>query len=190
MEFLVSEIRESGVSPELLCFGITETAVIANLCNASSLISELRAMGCRFALDDFGAGLSSFGYLKNLAVDYLKPDDCFVKNMVPDRIDPAMMEAIKQIWLSMDIKTIAEFAEDEATPEAVRKIGIGYAQGYEIAKQVPIEIGLYGEPIDYRQGKRRGDKDSLKQLTTGYRLSSSDSIRSSSSSISCSLSGR
>ncbi|MDH5513958.1 MAG: EAL domain-containing protein [Gammaproteobacteria bacterium] len=151
MEFLVSEIRESGVSPELLCFEITETAVIANLCNASSLISKLRAMGCRFALDDFGVGLSSFGYLKNLAVDYLKLDGCFVKNMVHDRIDLAMVEAINQIGHSMDIKTIAEFVEDEATLEAVRKIGIDYAQGYEIAKPVPIEIGLYGKPIDYRQ---------------------------------------
>jgi diguanylate cyclase (GGDEF)-like protein len=149
MEFLVAEIRESGVSPELLCFEITETAVIANLCNASSLITKLRAMGCRFALDDFGVGLSSFGYLKNLAVDYLKLDGCFVKNMVHDKTDLAMVEAIHQIGHSMNIMTIAEFVEDEATLEAAREIGIDYAQGYAIAKPVPIEIGLYGEPVDF-----------------------------------------
>jgi len=151
MEFLVSEIRNSGVAPELLCFEITETAVIANLSNASSLISKLRTMGCRFALDDFGVGLSSFGYLKNLAVDYLKLDGCFVTNMVHDKTDLAMVEAINQIGHSMNIKTIAEFVEDRQTLEAVRKIGIDYAQGYEIAKPVPIEIGLYGEPVEYSQ---------------------------------------
>ena len=148
MEFLITEIHDSGVPPELLCFEITETAVIANLSNAASLISKLRAMGCRFALDDFGVGLSSFGYLKNLAVDYLKLDGCFVTNMVHDKTDLAMVEAINQIGHSMNIKTIAEFVEDEQTLEAVRKIGIDYAQGYEIAKPVPIEIGLYGEPVD------------------------------------------
>ncbi|MGB5259660.1 MAG: EAL domain-containing protein [Gammaproteobacteria bacterium] len=151
MEFLIAEIQDSGVAPEMLCFEITETAVIANLSNASSLISKMRAMGCRFALDDFGVGLSSFGYLKNLAVDYLKLDGCFVTNMVHDKTDMAMVEAINQIGHSMNIKTIAEFVEDEQTLEAVRKIGIDYAQGYEIAKPVPIEIGLYGEPLDYSQ---------------------------------------
>ena len=149
MEFLVNEIRDSGVSPELLCFEITETAVIANLCNASSLISKLRGMGCRFALDDFGVGLSSFGYLKNLAVDYLKLDGCFVKNMVHDKTDLAMVDAINDIGHSMNISTIAEFVEDEETLHAVREIGIDYAQGYGIARPVPIEIGLYGEPLDY-----------------------------------------
>jgi diguanylate cyclase (GGDEF)-like protein/PAS domain S-box-containing protein len=167
MEFLVSEIRESGVAPELLCFEITETAVIANLCNASSLISKLRAMGCRFALDDFGVGLSSFGYLKNLAVDYLKLDGCFVKNMVHDKTDMAMVEAINQIGHSMDIRTIAEFVEDEQTLEAVRKIGIDYAQGYEIAKPVPIEIGLYSEPLDYSRTDRLSQPPDLKKISGG-----------------------
>ncbi|MDX1697250.1 MAG: EAL domain-containing protein, partial [Thiohalobacterales bacterium] len=152
MEFLIAEIRNSGVPPELLCFEITETAVIANLCNASNLISKLRTMGCRFALDDFGVGLSSFGYLKNLAVDYLKLDGCFVKNMVHDKTDLAMVEAINDIGHSMNIRTIAEFVEDEETLAAVRDIGIDYAQGHEIAKPVPIEIGLYGEPLEYGEG--------------------------------------
>ncbi len=149
MDFLVSEIRDSGIPPEILVFEITETAVIANLCNASKLLSTLREMGCRFSLDDFGVGLSSFGYLKNLAVDYLKLDGCFVKNMVRDNIDHAMVMAINQIGHTMNIKTIAEFVEDQKTLDAVRKVGVDYAQGYFIAKPAPIEIALNREPVDF-----------------------------------------
>ncbi len=148
MDFLVSEISDSGVNPRLLCFEITETAVIANLSNASHFISTLRGMGCRFALDDFGVGLSSFSYLKNLAVDYLKLDGCFVQNMVADNIDLAMVEAINQIGHTMNIRTIAEYVEDQETLKAVRAIGVDYAQGHMISKPVPIEIGLYNEPVE------------------------------------------
>ena len=148
LDFLIAEIRQTGVPTSLLCFEITETAVIANLSMASTFISSLREMGCRFALDDFGVGLSSFSYLKNLPVDYLKLDGCFVKNMVADRIDRAMVEAINQIGHTMDIRTIAEFVEDVETLEAVRSIGVDYAQGYIISKPVPIEIGLHNDPVD------------------------------------------
>jgi diguanylate cyclase (GGDEF)-like protein/PAS domain S-box-containing protein len=146
-DFLVNQIRDSGVPAEVLCFEITETAVIANLCHASKMISVLRDMGCRFALDDFGVGLSSFSYLKNLAVDYLKLDGCFVNNMVNDPIDRAMVKAINQIGHTMNIKTIAEFVEDEATLHTVHEIGVDYAQGYIIAKPMPIEAGLFSAPI-------------------------------------------
>jgi len=146
-DFLVNHIKNSGIPSRLLCFEITETAVIANLCNASSMISILRDMGCRFALDDFGVGLSSFSYLKNLPVDYLKLDGCFVKNMVNDTIDKAMVKAINHIGHTMDIKTIAEFVEDEETLQAVREIGVDYVQGFAVAKPMPIEVGLYGEPV-------------------------------------------
>ena len=145
MDFLISEIKDSGVTPQLLCFEITETAVIANLCTASKFITRLRELGCRLALDDFGVGLSSFGYLKNLAVDYLKLDGCFVQNMVSDNIDYAMVEAINQIGHTLEIKTIAEYVENHETLEAVRDIGIDYAQGYYICKPVPIEIGLFSD---------------------------------------------
>jgi len=147
LDFLVNEIRDSGVPPELLCFEITETAVIANLCNASRLISKIRGLGCRFALDDFGVGLSSFGYLKNLPVDYLKLDGCFVKNMVADNIDHAMVKAINHIGHTMNIKTIAEYVEDEETLQAVREVGIDYAQGYAIARPAPIEIALFSDLV-------------------------------------------
>jgi len=165
MDFLVDEIKSSGVPPEILVFEITETAVIANLCNASKLISTLREMGCRFALDDFGVGLSSFGYLKNLAVDYLKLDGCFVKNMVRDNIDHAMVRAINQIGHTMNIKTIAEFVEDQETLEAIREVGVDYAQGYFIAKPAPIEIGLNSEPVDFCPGEDLQDPVQLKSVS-------------------------
>ena len=119
--------------------------MIANLCTAPKFISRLRKLGCRLALDDFGVGLSSFGYLKNLAVDYLKLDGCFVQNMISDNIDFAMVEAINQIGHTLEIKTIAEYVENHETLQAVRDIGIDYAQGYYICKPVPIEIGLFSD---------------------------------------------
>ena len=145
MKFLVDHIQDSGVPPDLLCFEITETAVIANLNTATSLISSLREMGCRFALDDFGVGLSSFGYLRNLSVDYLKLDGSFVKNMVKNRTDYEMVRAVNEIGHTMNIKTIAEFVEDEATLKAVRELGVDYAQGYVISKPVPMEIALFSD---------------------------------------------
>ncbi len=147
MDFLVNQINDSGITPGLLCFEITETAVIANLSQASRMIAMLREMGCRFALDDFGVGLSSFSYLKNLSVDYLKLDGCFVQNMMKDNIDLAMVKAINQIGHTMNIKTIAEFVEDKATLYAVRDIGVDYAQGYAVARPAPMEIGLFGDPV-------------------------------------------
>lgn len=153
-KFLIDQIHDSGVPPQLLCFEITETAVIANLNTASSLISTLRDMGCLFALDDFGVGLSSFGYLRNLSVDYLKVDGSFVKNMVHNRTDFEMVRAVNQIGHTMNIMTIAEFVEDEATLDAVRALGVDYAQGHIIAKPVPIEIALFSDSADIRDRSR------------------------------------
>jgi EAL domain-containing protein (putative c-di-GMP-specific phosphodiesterase class I) len=147
MDFLVNQIQDSGVPTELLCFEITEPAIIANLCQATRLISKLRDMGCRFALDDFGVGLSSFSYLKSLAVDYLKLDGCFVNNMVNDAMDGAMVKAINQIGHTMGIKTIAEFVENAVTLRAISDIGVDYAQGYIIAAPAPIEIWLSSDPL-------------------------------------------
>jgi len=166
MKFLTREIETSGVSPSQLCFEITETAVIANLCNAATLISTLREMGCRFALDDFGVGLSSFSYLKSLAVDYLKLDGYFVKNMVKDKLDRTMVEAINQIGHSMNIETIAEFVENEATLAAVREVGIDYAQGYIIAKPEPFEISLHKHSVEM-SGKTRLDKNTILKSVSG-----------------------
>jgi len=145
MSELVALIDDMDIPPDLLCFEITETAVISNLSNATRLIDTLRDMGCKFALDDFGVGLSSFGYLKNLAVDYLKLDGCFIKNMTRDSIDYAMVHSINHVGQTLKIKTIAEFVENNETLEALREIGVDYAQGYGIAKPIPLEEALYGD---------------------------------------------
>ena len=129
-----------GISFTDICFEITETVAIRNLSKASRLINELHALGCRFALDDFGSGLSSFGYLKALPVDFLKIDGSFVKDLVADPIDRGMVEAIHQVGQIMKIRTIAEWVEDEATMAALTEIGVDFAQGYHIGRPQPITL--------------------------------------------------
>ncbi len=139
LAFIISQIRGSGVAPRNICFEITETAAIANLTKAVHFIGELKALGCRFALDDFGAGLSSFAYLKNLPVDYLKIDGSFVKDMEHNDTNHAMVEAINNIGHTMKIQTIAEFVENQAILDRLRVIGVDFAQGYLIARPAPLE---------------------------------------------------
>jgi EAL domain-containing protein (putative c-di-GMP-specific phosphodiesterase class I) len=110
---------------------------IANLTQAARLIRKLKDLGCRFSLDDFGSGMSSFTYLKHLPVDYLKIDGAFIKNMVNDAIDYAMVEAINNIGHVMGIETIAEAVENDFILHALQKIGVDYAQGYAIEKPGP-----------------------------------------------------
>ena len=108
LDFVLAELAAADVSPGALCFEMTETAAMSSLANATHFIRELRERGCRFSLDDFGSGLSSFMYLKNLPVDYLKIDGQFVHNVAHDRVDRSMVEAIAQIGQTMGIRTIAE----------------------------------------------------------------------------------
>jgi diguanylate cyclase (GGDEF)-like protein/PAS domain S-box-containing protein len=139
LEFVRGELAARRVAPGAICFEITETAAIANLARAMHFISELKALGCRFSLDDFGSGMSSFAYLKNLRVDYLKIDGGFVKAMHRDPIDRAMVEAIHRIGNVMGIATIAEFVENDEIVEMLRRIGVDYAQGYGVARPRPLE---------------------------------------------------
>ncbi|KAB7622983.1 EAL domain-containing protein [Alkalilimnicola sp. S0819] len=136
--FVAEELERSGVDARRICFEITETAAIANLARAQEFIRTLRARGCRFALDDFGSGLSSFAYLRSLPVDYLKIDGAFVRNMSKDAIDRAMVVSINEVGHVMGIETIAEFVEDAATRELLRELGVDYVQGYGIHKPEPL----------------------------------------------------
>lgn len=137
--FILDRINTLKIPPDKLCFEITETAAIANLSDAISFIEEVKKDGCSFALDDFGSGLSSFSYLKTLPVDYLKIDGMFIRDMINDPMDQAIVEAINQIGHVVGLKTIAEFVEDEATLNKLKEIGVDFAQGFGIHKPGPIE---------------------------------------------------
>jgi diguanylate cyclase (GGDEF)-like protein/PAS domain S-box-containing protein len=139
LEFVEQQLELGAVPVDRICFEITETAAIGNLSHAIRFFSALRARGCRFALDDFGSGLSSFAYLKTLPVDFLKIDGSFVKDMVKDPIDHAMVEAIHRIGHVMGIETIAESVEDQQILAQLKEIGVNYAQGYEVGRPAPLE---------------------------------------------------
>ncbi|UCH48981.1 MAG: EAL domain-containing protein [Betaproteobacteria bacterium] len=139
LEFVVQQLRKHDLPPEKICFEITETAAIANLTYATRFINVLKSLGCRFALDDFGSGLSSFAYLKNLQVDYLKIDGMFVKDMIDDPIHQAMVKSINDMGHVMGKETIAEFAESDAVLEMLKDIGFDYAQGYGLDQPRPLE---------------------------------------------------
>ncbi|MCG7956249.1 MAG: EAL domain-containing protein, partial [Candidatus Thiodiazotropha endolucinida] len=121
-----------------ISFEITETAVVSRLDQATRFISLLKRRGFRFALDDFGTGMSSFAYLKHLPVDYLKIDGSFVRNMMNDPVDRAMVESINQIGHLMGLKTIAEYVEDDQTLEQLIDIGVDYAQGFGVVQPMPL----------------------------------------------------
>ena len=127
------------ISMENICFEITETIAISNLVRATTLINELKQLGCRFSLDDFGSGLSSFAYLKNLPVNYLKIDGSFVRDVSRDPIDRAMVVSIQQMAEAMRLHTIAEWVEDEETLNTLKEIGVNYVQGYYLGKPKPVK---------------------------------------------------
>ncbi|MBA1291742.1 EAL domain-containing protein [Pseudomonas lurida] len=130
--FLHEKFETYRIAPEMICFEITETSAIANLGSAIRFINELKALGCHFSLDDFCAGMSSFAYLKHLPVDFLKIDGSFVKDMLDDPINRAMVEVINHIGHVMGKRTIAEFVETPQIEQALLDIGVDYAQGYLI----------------------------------------------------------
>ena len=138
LRYVRTEIAAARVAPEVLCFEVTETAAINNLAHAIRFMNTLRGLGCRFALDDFGTGVSSFGYLKNLPVDFLKIDGEFVRNIANDPVDRAMVTAICGVGRAMGIPTVAEWVETDAVLRVVRELGVDYAQGFRVARPEPI----------------------------------------------------
>ncbi len=133
-QFLVEAVKKSPLPPGTINFEITETAVIRSVTEAGNLMSKLRDMGCQFALDDFGSGLSSFGYLKKLPVDYLKIDGMFIRDILSDKTDRIFVKSIIDIAHTLKIKTIAEFVEDSKMLEVVKDLGADYAQGFAIGR--------------------------------------------------------
>ena len=137
-QFVIDELRVAGLQPSLLCFEVTETVAISNLVPARHAIQRLRAAGCRFALDDFGVGMSSFAYLKNLPVDFLKVDGSFVRGIVDSDADRAVVDAVNRVAHSLGMLTIAEYVETPEILANLRGLGVDYAQGYEICRPGPL----------------------------------------------------
>lgn len=139
LQYIENSIKEQSVPAKKLCFEITETSAIANLGNAQRFIKTLSELGCHFALDDFGTGMSSFAYLKNLPVHYLKIDGTFVRDIATDKIDRAMVRSINEIGHVMGKQTIAEFVENDVILAILRQLGVDYVQGYGIERPIPLE---------------------------------------------------
>ncbi len=139
LEFVEGRLEASGVPAETVCFEITESAAIRNLAAARRLMAALRQRGCRFSLDDFGSGLSSFAYLRNLDVDFVKLDGVFIKSITTDAVNRATVKCIVDLARAMGKETIAEFVEDAATISVLEGLGVDYVQGYAIGGPEPID---------------------------------------------------
>jgi len=147
LEFVVDVLDRTGVAPSQLCFEVTENSVITNIEHAQRFIGVLHGMGCQFALDDFGRGLSSFGNLKNLQLDYLKIDGTFIRNLAVDSVNQAMVAAMIKLARTLNFQVIAEQVEDAGALDAAKKMGVDFLQGYylgrpqPLARVVPAKIG-------------------------------------------------
>lgn len=138
------ELTTSGIDPARLIFEVTETAAVADIEQARHFAERLAKVGCRFALDDFGAGYASFYYLKHLPISYLKIDGEFVKNLPQDRTDQLIVGALVQVCHGLGIKTVAEFVGDEATLDLVQDLGVDFAQGYHVGRPEPVSALKFG----------------------------------------------
>jgi diguanylate cyclase (GGDEF)-like protein/PAS domain S-box-containing protein len=137
VDFVLASVAEPTIA-RALCFEITETAAVTSLSNARYLMSELKARGCRFSLDDFGTGVSSFVYLKSLPVDFLKIDGQFISHVADDPINRSMVEAIGRVGRALGIATVAECVETQAVLDELKRIGVDFAQGFLLARPQPI----------------------------------------------------
>jgi EAL domain-containing protein (putative c-di-GMP-specific phosphodiesterase class I) len=139
IDFVIEHLKRNDLAGNRVCFEITETVAIKSLEGAKAYILRLKELGCRFSLDDFGAGLSSFTYLKALPVDYVKIDGSFVKGIVNDPVSQSMVKAITQVGQAMGLKVIAEYVENAEVMWRLRELGVDYAQGYGVQKPLPLD---------------------------------------------------
>ena len=139
LNFIEEEIASSGVPCESICFEVTESAAVSNREKAQAFIDTLRKRGCKFSLDDFGAGLSSFAYLKSFKVDTLKIDGSFIRDIAENRISESMVAAITEVARVMELETVAEYVESDETKDLITSLGVDYAQGYAVGKPLPLE---------------------------------------------------
>ena len=149
--FVREQLAEHRIPANVICFEITETVAITDLSAATGFITELRALGCRFALDDFGSGLSSFAYLKRLPVDFVKIDGNFVRDITIDAVDRAMVESVNRIAHEMGLRTVAEFVETDAIMQSLCALGVDYVQGYGVAMPEPFTGWLARNPRTTRE---------------------------------------
>ncbi|MEO0366643.1 MAG: EAL domain-containing protein [Pseudomonadota bacterium] len=137
-DFVREQVLESQLSPSQLCFEITETAAIANRESAIAFMKMMRGLGCKFALDDFGAGLSSFAYLRDMPVDVLKIDGSFVRDLDVNKVSESMVAAVAQVARVMELKTVAEFVESPGVLAGLKRLGVDYGQGFLLGKPLPL----------------------------------------------------
>ncbi len=137
-DFLAEQFAEFGLAPERICFEITETAALRNLDHGRDLLEKIKARGSRLALDDFGSGLSSFASLKSLPVDYLKIDGGFVRDMMTNPLDYAVVKGINEVGHIMGARTIAEYAHCDQVLDGLRTLGVDCAQGDAVGPPVPV----------------------------------------------------
>ena len=130
-----------------MCLEITETAAIANWSHAKQLFASLKELEFKFALDDFGSGMASFAYLKYLPLDYIKIDGSFVKDMLDDPMDKTLVQMINEIGHVMQLKTVAEYVENDAIVQLLQQMGVDYAQGFGIHQPVPLAPALVAEKL-------------------------------------------
>ncbi len=138
LDFIVKEMHKSNVPPSKICFEVTETAALANLGEVLWLMQELGAMGCRFAIDDFGSGHASYGYIETLPVDYVKIDGMFVRDLTENALHRAIVESVHRIGCTLDIRTVAEAVETQAIADLLMGIGVDYAQGWLYGRPAPL----------------------------------------------------
>ncbi len=156
LQFVREQIRSSGVAPQLLCFEITETVAVANMQRAQAFMHALKKMGCRFSLDDFGTGLSSFAYLKLFPVDTLKIDGSFVRDVATNKVSQSVVAAISEVARVMELETVAEFVQDDESLALLRDLGVHWGQGYLLGEPAPLADQLSGQAVFDTAGRQSG----------------------------------